>query len=106
ISPYQGQGVDQSADAGYQGNADDLYVTDAGAQTSGLIQEAIDLAQANGHVKVNAGNYTENLILDFNNLKLEGLGAANLSYDETKSGRAGNTDSLITVTADDVNIDP
>jgi parallel beta-helix repeat protein len=106
ISPYQGQGVDQQPGTpGYQGNLDDLYVTDAGSQTTGLIQEAVDLAREDGHVRVNAGSYTENLMLDFEGLKLEGLDGATLNYQVANTGR-GVTGNLITVTADDVNIDP
>lgn len=106
ISPYQGSGIDQDLlQAGYQGNLGNLYVTTLGAQTSGLIQEAIDAADDNGTVTVNAGDYTENLMIDVEGLKLAGLNGANLSYDEFNSGR-GTAGNLITVTADDVNIDP
>jgi parallel beta-helix repeat protein len=106
ISPYQGLGVDQQpATAGYQGSLSNLYVTDAGAQTKGLIQEAIDLAVLGGTVNVNAGTYTENLMID-KGLKLNGLTGATLQYDSTLTSGRGLAGNLITVTADNVNIDP
>jgi parallel beta-helix repeat protein len=105
ISPMQAAGVDTSTDAGYQGGADNLIVTTLGAQTSGLIQEAVDLVDDNGTVTVNAGDYTENLFLDVLGLKLVGLTGANLSYDSTNAGR-GVAGNLITVTAANTTIDP
>jgi|GEM_PF-2729213 len=105
VSPYQGSGVDQQlATAGYQGTTSDLYVTDAGAQQSGLIQEAINAAVVNGTVNVNAGTYTENLLV-WKGLKLNGLDGATLRYDVTNAGQ-GTAGNLITVTANNVNIDP
>ena len=105
VSPYQGSGIDQQpATAGYQGNMDNLYVTDAGAQQSGLIQEAINASVVNGTVNVNAGTYTENLLV-WKSLKLNGLDGATLRYDVTNAGM-GTAGNLITVTASGVNIDP
>jgi parallel beta-helix repeat protein len=105
ISPIQAAGVDTSTDAGYQGGKDALIVTTLGAQTSGLIQEAVDLADDNGTVTVNAGDYTENLFLDVIGLKLVGLSGANLNYDTTNAGR-GVAGNLITVAEAGVTIDP
>ncbi len=98
VSPYLGTGTDTDAGTlGFQGDFGDLYVTDDGAQTSGLIQEGIDLATAGGNVKVNDGTYTENITID-KSLKLTGLPNATLV--------AETAANLITVTASGVNIDP
>lgn len=99
FSPYQGAGDDtDTLQVGYQGNTkSNLFVTDNGAQTTGIIQEAIDAANAGSTVTVNAGTYTENITIN-KALKLEGLTGATL--------RAKESGNLVTVTADDVNIDP
>lgn len=106
FSPYQGEGIDTDlVTKGYQGNMGNLHVTTLGSQTSGLIQEAIDGANDNGTVTVNAGTYTENLMVDVLGLKLAGLSGAILNYDVANSGR-GVAGNLITIGASDVNIDP
>jgi parallel beta-helix repeat protein len=99
ISPYQNTGIDTDTDeAGYQGDMGDLQVTGLGAQTTGLIQEAIDNADEGGEVQVNAGTYTEDLLIDKAGLKLTGKDGAILQS-------AGGA-NLITIAADDVKIDP
>ncbi|MCB1681411.1 MAG: right-handed parallel beta-helix repeat-containing protein [Alphaproteobacteria bacterium] len=98
VSPYLASGTDTDAGLGFQGDFSALYVTDEGAQTSGLINEAVSRVDEDGQIFVNDGLYTENVLID-KSLKLTGLSGATLQAES-----AG--DALITVTADDVNIDP
>ncbi len=105
FSPYLASGLDLSAERGFQTNYDAYFVTTLGAQTSGLIQEAIDASDVDATVTVNAGAYTENLMVDVKGLKLKGLNGTTLNYDAANSGR-GVAGNLITITATDVNIDP
>lgn len=99
VSPYLASGTDTDpATRGFQGDFATLYVTDNGAQTSGLINEAVGLVNPYGQIFVNDGLYTENVLLN-KSLKLTGLSTAILNPEF-----AG--EALITVTASDVNIDP
>ena len=99
VSPYLADGTDaDTGTLGFQGDFSTLYVTDDGAQDSGLINEAVALVDEDGTILVNDGLYTENVTID-KSLKLTGLADATLQAES-----AG--EALITVTADDVNIDP
>jgi filamentous hemagglutinin family protein len=99
VSPYLASGTDADLGLnGFQGDFNTLYVTDEGAQTHGIIDEAIGLVNPHGQIFVNDGLYTENILVD-KSLKLTGLGTAVLNPEF-----AG--EALMTITASDVNIDP
>lgn len=71
-----------------------------------LIQQAIHFADSTAQKVINVAldTYTENLLVNKNDLKLDGAGAT-LRYDNANSG-SGTAGNLVTVTADNVNIDP
>ncbi|MEX2360504.1 MAG: autotransporter-associated beta strand repeat-containing protein, partial [Gammaproteobacteria bacterium] len=75
FSPYLASGTDSDVGtAGFQGDFEILHVTDAGAQTIGLIQEAIDLVDnaSEGVVNVEPGTYVGDLHIDRDNVTLRG----------------------------------
>lgn len=71
-SPYLALGTDTSADAGFQGDFSDLFVTTLGGQTQmdGRINEALfhladgSLTGADRIIHVMAGEYDENVLVD------------------------------------------
>ena len=71
------------------------------------IQNGIDVAGANDIVNIADGTYTENLLID-KSIKLKGQSLNTiLEYDTANDGPGrGTAGNLITITAEDVNIDP
>jgi fibronectin type 3 domain-containing protein len=67
FTPYLASGTDSDGGTpGFQGDFGTLHVTALGAQTGlvGRIQEGIDLVDAGGTVHVNAGLYTESVVVN------------------------------------------
>ncbi len=75
---------------------DNVFVSQASSFVGGAIQRGVDASSVGGTVHVQAGNYTEDVVID-KELKLKG-------YDAVLNSAGGV--NLITVTASNVNIDP
>jgi parallel beta-helix repeat protein len=90
---------------GFQGDFSQLGVTADGAQsgTTGRIQEAIDLAPANGTVHVLAGTYADGANVNKAGLKL--LGAQNGQDARSRSDSESVVTAQLKIAADDLTFD-
>jgi parallel beta-helix repeat protein len=100
-SPFLWTGAN-SAIIGFQGDFSKLGVTADGAQsaTTGRIQEAVDLAPANGTVHVLAGTYADGADVDKSGLQL--LGAQNGQDARSRSGAESVVTGQMKIAADDL----
>ena len=99
ISTFLASGTDTDPNTpGFQADLSHLYVHDQGAQTDGLIAEALSLVTAGGMITILPGSYDENITLTNGNI-LNGsfttTGLLSIAAGATLS--PGNSPGLITV---------
>ncbi len=109
-TPYLNTGTDVNIETtagrgtfGFQGSFSNLWVTKASAQTgaTGRIQEGVNMVSGST-VNVTAGTYNETVVIDENNLLLNG---ANAGVDPCTGSRGAETIITGTSTAGVINVD-